>query len=315
MVIWVAMCRADERWNSYKSGPGGAPAGSQTSDAQTCRSPMSSLLLFGFPLDICWDISLLFFSIHGTKSYFCECVRDYTWEINWVQWAKVAWPGLNKEAGCTTMIQGLLWRSTSLAEQAVAVLLLFRGLLWWSISLPWALKTAERPSDVSFPYPRRHMGNGAQMAYKYCWSWLMCPDRHRKDWDQAPESGEHKLTVHGKKENIQYTLNVAINLQNVTTWKCVFWEVHSTLSGWVPSAHLTLIFQMMLQLDFSTLPLHLQWSGGGTYTMICPLIEWRADTLTRHLEIAVTGTCQTLLSVWQVETLRLGVLTLMPDFN
>lgn len=45
----------------------------------------------------------------------------------------------------------------------------------------------------------------------------MCPDRHRKDWDQAPESGEHKLTVHGKKENIQYTLNVAINLQNVTT--------------------------------------------------------------------------------------------------
>lgn len=74
----------------------------------------------------------------------------------------------------------------------------------------------------SFLYPRRHMGNEAQMVYKYCWSWLMCPDRHRKDWDQAPESGEHKLTVHGKKENIQYTLNVAINLQNVTTWKCVF---------------------------------------------------------------------------------------------
>lgn len=49
--------------------------------------------------------------------------------------------------------------------------------------------------------------------------------------------------------------------------------------------------------------------------MICPLIERRADTLTRHLEIAVTGTCQTLLSVWQVETLRLGVLTLMPGFN
>lgn len=39
----------------------------------------------------------------------------------------------------------------------------------------------------------------------------------RKEWDQAPESGENKLTVHGKKENIQCTLNVAINLQNVMT--------------------------------------------------------------------------------------------------